>query len=175
MMRRRQSYSLAAALSLAMAAPAAQAQCQLCPPADPAAANSDRAARPLTIDIETGIDFSRVAVASAAGGSVELDPVSGQRRVSGALVDLGGLGFNGMVRLSGEPGRGVRISMPDRVILNAPDGSTAEVRDIATDLPPMPRLGLDGSLRFGFGGRLAVKGQVSGNFRGRIAIVADYE
>ena len=71
----------------------------------------------------------------------EVDPTSGRRRVTGGLVDLGGLGLSGTVRLTGEPGRGVRISLPHHVRLVAPDGATAEVSDIVTDLPAMPRLG----------------------------------
>ncbi|RJF93744.1 DUF4402 domain-containing protein [Sphingomonas cavernae] len=165
-----------AALALLLAAatpPVARAQCQLCAPAD--ARSTAEPARPLTIDVETGIDFSRVAIMSAAGGMVEVDATSGQRRVSGGLVDLGGLGLSGTVRLTGEPGRSVRISLPNRVRLVTPEGGTAELSEIVTDLPPTPRLGPDGRLRFAFGGRLSVDGRATGNFRGRIAIVADYE
>lgn len=160
-----------ALLHLAAASPV-RAQCQLCAPAD---ATTAAPARALTIDVETGIDFSRVAVASAAGGVVEVDPASGRRRVTGGLVDLGGLGLSGTVRLTGAPGRSVRINLPDRVRLVSPDGATAELSEIVTDLPPAPRLGPDGQLRFAFGGRLSVDGQRTGNFRGRIPIVADYE
>lgn len=165
--------ALLPAMAALAAAPSAGAQCRLCPPAGETAAR--QAERPLSIEVETGIDFSRVAVASAGGGRVEVDAASGRRRVSGGLVDLGGMALSGSVRLSGEPGRGVRISLPERVMLTAPDGSVAELSDIVTDLPPMPRLGPDGRLRFAFGGQLQIKGQVSGNFRGRIPIVADYE
>lgn len=162
------------ALMLVLAAPAAHAQCSLCA-GGRAPAEADAPARPLSIDVETGIDFSRVAIASPAGGTVEVDAASGQRRVSGGLVDLGGLGLTGTVRLTGEPGRGVRISLPDRIVLTAPDGATAEVHDIVTDLPPAPRLGPDGRLHFAFGGRLRMQGHAAGSFRGRIPIVADYE
>ena len=164
-------------MAIAIATPGGlQAQCQLCGPAETAGlSGKPQPDRPLTIEIESGIDFSRVAVVGQGGGTVAMDPDSGWRQVSGALVDLGGMGFSGTVRLSGDPGRVVRVEMPQRAILTAPDGSSAELRDIVTDLQPTPRLGPDGRLSFRFGGRLAVNGQVSGDLRGRIPIRADYE
>ncbi|MBB5684070.1 DUF4402 domain-containing protein [Sphingobium boeckii] len=155
---------------------ASYAQCQLCGPAETAIlSDQTQPDRPLTIEIESGIDFSRVAIVGQGGGVVALDAHSGGRLVSGALVDLGGMGYSGTVRLSGDPGRLIRVEMPQSAILSAPDGSIAELRDIVTDLQPTPRLGPDGRLSFRFGGRLTVNGQVSGDLRGRIAIRADYE
>ena len=89
-------------LLLAAAPASAQTPCRLCAPhGDTVEAAPER---PLTIEVEAGIDFSRVAVAGH-GGAIEVDPASGARRVSGGLVDLGGLSLTGSVRLSGEPGR----------------------------------------------------------------------
>lgn len=150
----------------------AQTPCRLCAPGEAAPVRAPE--RPLTIEVEAGIDFSRLAVASG-GGSVDVDPANGARRVSGGLIDLGGMTLTGAVKLSGEPGRAVRVSLPDRVLLTTPDGGTAELRDIRTDLPAAARLGPDGRLSFAFGGRLEVTGAVSGQLRGRIPIVADYE
>lgn len=157
--------------ALALAAPGlAQPACRLCAPRASAAPAPER---PLDIEIEAGIDFSRVA-AGPGGGTVEV-AASGARRVSGALVDLGGLALTGQVRLTGEPNRAVRISLPSRVTLTGPDGANAEVTALATDLPPAPRLGPDGRLRFAFGGRLSVDAGAAGQLRGRIPITADYE
>lgn len=163
---------IAFGLLAAAGAASAQTPCRLCAPeaVQPAGAPD----RPLTIEVEAGIDFSRLAVASG-GGSVDVDPADGSRRVSGGLIDLGGLTLTGAVKLTGEPGRPVRVSLPQRVMLTTPEGGSAELRDIRTDLPAAARLGPDGRLSFAFGGRLEVSGSVSGQLRGRIPIVADYE
>ena len=149
----------------------AAAQCRLCP-ADaerPAAAE----ARPLTIDIEAALDLGRAAV-RGGGGSIALDERSGARRVTG-LTDLGGFAIKGSVRLTGEPFRQVRVSLPSSVRLVAPDGSSAEAVGLRSDLPPAPTLDGAGALVFSFGGQLVVTGDASGEFRGRIQINADYQ
>ncbi|MEH6757127.1 MAG: DUF4402 domain-containing protein [Parasphingorhabdus sp.] len=130
---------------------------------------------PLNIQITANLDFSRLALLNRAGGEVELDPKTGQRRITGSLTDLGGLSLNGQGRLTGEPGRLVRVQLPERITLSAPNGSTADLVKLDTDLPPQARLDRDGRLSFSFGGKLRVNGNANGQFRGRIAITADYE
>lgn len=156
----------------------AAAQCRLC--AAPAAGAtstkaSSKAETPLNIEITANLDFSRLALLNRAGGEVELDPQSGQRRISGGITDLGGLSLHGEGRLTGEPGRVVRVHLPERITLSAPNGSTADLVKLDTDLPAQARLDHDGRLTFSFGGKLRVTGNASGQFRGRIAITADYE
>lgn len=146
------------------------AQCRLCPSDSGATRVAD--ARPLTIDVETSLDFSRAA-GTGSGGSIAIDERTGTRRVSG-LGDLGGFAIKGSVRLTGEPLRHVRVSLPPSAQLRSPDGSIAEAVDLRTDLPPAPMLDASGELRFSFGGRLVVSGSAAGEFRGRIPIVADY-
>ena len=51
----------------------------------------------------------------------------------------------------------------------------ARIARLVTDLPPMPRLGADGTLRFAFGGRLDVSGDLDGDYHGRVAIPVDYQ
>jgi hypothetical protein len=156
----------------------AAAQCRLCaapPDSAPSARSSDKTETPLNIEITANLDFSRLALLNRAGGEVEIDPQSGQRRISGGLTDLGGLSLNGEGRLTGEPGRVVRVHLPERITLSAPNGSTADLVKLDTDLPAQARLDRDGRLNFSFGGRLRVTGNASGQFRGRIAITADYE
>ena len=58
---------------------------------------------------------------------------------------------------------------------SAADGSTAELEKLETNLPALARLDQAGRLVFAFGGKLRVRGDASGQFRGRIAITADYE
>lgn len=156
----------------------AAAQCRLCAakPVTASSAGSNAATEtPLNIQITANLDFSRLALLSRAGGEVELDPQSGQRRITGGLTDLGGLSLHGEGRLTGEPGRLVRVQLPERITLSAPNGSTADLIKLDTDLPAQARLDRDGRLTFSFGGKLRVTGNASGQFRGRIAITADYE
>jgi hypothetical protein len=137
--------------------------------------SADQPQKPLRIDVEAALDFSRVAQTDDRGGEIHVDPRSGARQVNGALVDLGGMPVRGTVRITGDAGRAIRVDLPQRVILRSNTGASAEVIDLATDLPPAPTLGADGQLSFSFGGRLSVKGAVSGTFRGSIPITADYQ
>lgn len=161
-----------------MLSEAAVAQCRLCAtqPASPSSAgNPAERETPLRIEITTNLDFSRLAILDRSGGEIHLDPQSRQRRISGGLRDLGGLSLHGEGRLTGDPGRQVRVQLPERITLSAPNGSTAELVKLDTDLPAQPRLDREGRLTFAFGGRLRVNGNASGQFRGRIAITAEYE
>lgn len=146
------------------------AQCRLCG-AVPTVWSAE-AERPLTIEVDTSLDFSRAT--GNNGGIIAVDGRTGARQVSG-LVDLGGIALKGSAVVTGTPGRHVRITLPSSVRLLAPDGSGADAVDLQTDLSPDPTLGPDGTLRFTFGGRLLVRPGTSGDLRGRIAIVADYQ
>jgi hypothetical protein len=88
---------------------------------------------------------------------------------------MGGLVLKGTVRVTGTPFAAVRIDLPARVQLRSSAGATAEVVDLKTDLSAAPRLDSTGTLVFSFGGRLVVRGEVSGNLRGNVPITADYE
>lgn len=151
----------------------ASAECRLCVPDTsrlPAAVST-----PLRLEVEAALDLGRAAQIRAGGsGTITLDPKSGERRVAGALADLGGFSLKGTVRLKGAPFAPISVSMPNRIRLSAPDGSTADVVDIRTDLSPNAALDAQGQLAFAFGGRLIVTAGQSGDFRGRIAISADY-
>jgi hypothetical protein len=154
---------------------AQEAVCRLCD-APPSAKQSEEALRqPIRIEIETALDFSRVTQGASGDGEIGLDPQNGARRVSGSLSDLGGMALRGSARISGQPMQPVRITLPTRVELRSSTGAVAEVIDLQSDLGPAPMLGSDGQLRFSFGGRLRVKGRVSGSFRGSIPINADYQ
>ena len=167
--------AFAFSLVLLAAAPAAAdaPTCRLCGASAPVVARDTEPATPLRIEITADLDFSRVA-ASGAGGAVRIDPVSGSRQVAGQLTDLGGVALRGEARLTGAPGRFVRVDLPDRIELTAADGSVAVLNDVRTDLPMAPQLDAAGKLGFAFGGTLAVSNGVRGNYRGRIAITADY-
>lgn len=156
------------ALLLVMPAAAfAQDSCRLC--------YSDRASgeRQLTIEIFSDLAFSRLALAGSGGGSATLTP-DGNKQADGGMIDLGGIAVSGHGRISGEPGREVRIDLPQQVTMSTADGSEAELVQFSTDLPDRPVLAADGTLEFRFGARLVIKGQTGGNFRGRIPISVDY-
>lgn len=160
-------------LAAAVAAPAV-AQCQLCAAvAGPAAKPTPTV--PLSIAIESALDFSRAAHLSANGaGSIDINERNGSRTVRG-LADLGGVTLVGRVRVLGEPRRQIRVALPATITLTAPDGTVATVTGIKADIPTVATLSTAGELLFTIGGRLSVTGGAAGEFRGRIAITADYQ
>ncbi len=157
----------------------AQAQCRLCGSSSDAGnllnPSDGKPEIPLQIEITTDLDFSRLALLGSSGGVVSIDPMSGDRQIRGSIANLGGMALHGEGRLTGEPGRSVRIFLPERIQLSAPNGSTAELERLETNLPELARLDQTGRLTFAFGGQLRVRGDASGQFRGRIAITANYE
>ncbi len=90
------------------------------------------------------------------------------------MIDLGGMAVQGRGRITGTPQRAVRIDLPRQVTMSTPDGTSAELTDLVTNLPPFPLLDSAGTLEFTFGGQLNLKGHQGGNFRGRIPISVDY-
>lgn len=150
----------------------AQTVCQLCAtgpiPVAPAV-------RPLRVEIDASLDFSTAAHSNSGEGSIELDPRTGQRRVTGGLVALGGMALKGTVRLTGDPFRHVRITLPSSIVMQSTLGATADISAITADVSASPILGADGTLVFSFGGRMTVRGGAAGDFRGTIPITADYQ
>ncbi len=149
--------------------------CLLCArDASPSAPIVDRSA-PLSIEITTKLDFSRAALAASGGGQIELDPQSGNKRVNGGMVDLGGAALAGTAVVRGEPGRAVRIDMPSSAQMTSPAGGTVDITGLRTDIINGGRLDSTGRLEFSFGGTLTVRGHVAGTFRARIPITAQYQ
>ena len=163
--------TLALAAAILLCAPAqAQESCRLCY-GDVSAVPGER---PLTIEIWADLNFSKLAVTGRAGGSAELSPVTGEKRTTGELVDLGGIAVSGHGKITGVPLRAVRIDLPDTVAMSAADGGEARLAQFTTDLPAHPVLDANGELEFSFGARLIVSGGRGGNYRGRIPISVDY-
>lgn len=148
----------------------AQESCRLCYASGPPRAGE----RPLAIEIFTDLAFSRLAMTGDGSGSAEVDAQTGAKRTSGAIIDLGGLSLQGRGRITGEPGRQVRVDLPSTVTMTTPDGDPAELVNFQSDLPDFPRLDGTGALEFTFGARLVVRGRQGGNYRGRIPITVDY-
>lgn len=174
-MRFRSALAVALFAALALAAPAssqdAGAPCRLCETV-PGNDNAKPAA-PVSLDVETSLDFDRLILAGAGGGSAEIGP-DGSRSVSGSITAIGARAMVGHVTIRGEPGRSVRIMLPDRIEMTGLSGGTIALESIRSDLSAAPRLGSDGSLSFRFGGILHVSGDVDGEFRGDVPIDVDY-
>jgi hypothetical protein len=151
------------------------AQCQLCARDPHAAASTAAAPKPIEIEVEAALDFSRVAQVGGQGGTVTVDPLTGVRSVNGGLTDLGGGVLRGQVHVTGEPMRPIRVILPGRITLSAADGSSVEVNNIRTSLPPSAALTRDGTLNFEFGGQLNVGRASGGNYHGRIPITVEYQ
>jgi hypothetical protein len=131
--------------------------------------------RSIRIEIVTELNFSRAAVIGAGGGEIAVAADQGSKTSAQGMVDLGGYAMAGQVRVYGEPGRAVRIDLPRVVKMQSTSGGHIEISDLRSNLPPAPRLDAQGELSFAFGGRLAVTGNASGSFRGRIPITVDYQ
>ena len=135
---------------------------------------AEASARPLRIEVESGLQFSRLALRGKADGAASIDPRTGEKQVDANMIDLGGLSYQGRARVTGEPLRPVRIELPARVVLRSPEGGVAELSGFVTDLPPVTMLDARGELTFNFGARLTSQRAQGGNFRGRVAIRVDY-
>lgn len=165
---------IAAAFALLLpAAPvAADSACALCFGNEEA---QNRGERPLTIEITSGLTFSRLALTGHGSASAEIDPVTGEKRTSGGIISLGGTSVQGRARISGMPHRAVRVTMPPSITMTSSTGGIAELSEFTTDLPANAVLDMAGNLEFSFGGTLKLKGPVGGSLRGRIPISVDYD
>lgn len=162
---------VAAAIALFSAVPAAADD----PVREPGLLDAiERPERPLSIEIESGIQFGRIALRGTGNGVAHIDPQTGQTRTDGNMIDLGGATYQGRARVTGEPLRPVRIDLPASVLLRSSDGGEARLSDFVTDLPAVAMLDANGVLEFSFGARLTSQGARGGNFRGRIQINVDY-
>jgi hypothetical protein len=151
--------------------PGASAPCRLCDSGD--ASDSEVPAAPVTLDVQTSLDFDRLILVGSGEGSAELGP-DGSRIVSGSIAAIGARAMVGAVVIRGEPGRPVRNVLPARIELFGLSGGTITVDTIRSDLPQMPRLGADGTLSFRFGGILRLSGELDGDFRGDVPIEVEY-
>ena len=162
----------AAAVALFSAAPAAADELVRKPGA--LEMLEERQGRQLTIEIESGLQFGRMALRGTGNGAAQIDPQTGQTRVDGGMIDLGGATYQGRARITGDPRRPVRIELPTTVLLRSSDGGEARLSDFVTDLPAVAMLDANGMLEFSFGARLTSNGARGGSFRGRISIRVDY-
>jgi len=158
-----------------IAAPAfpqdATAPCRLCDSS--AADNPEKPATPVSLDVETSLDFDRLILTGGGDGSAELSP-DGERSVTGSITAISARAMVGEVTIRGEPGRMVRVTLPERIELFGLAGGSIRLESIRSDLSPMPRLDGEGRLSFRFGGILRVSGDLDGEFRGDVPIDVEY-
>lgn len=167
--------ALAVSALLPMLLAAGEGPCLLCKVNDVSAEPFTAHDIPLSIEITTKLDFSRTALTQSGGGQIEVDPVNGRRQMNGGIVDLGGTAIAGTAVVRGTPGRMVRIDMPRFAHMTSSTGGMVEIADLRTSLIGTTRLNQQGRLDFSFGGKLVIRGNISGTFRARIPITAQYE
>ena len=168
-------FSLALAGALGFAAPAlpqdVMPPCALCAPASEAV--EDKPATRVSLSVETKLDFGQLILAGAGDGSAQLEP-DGARNVSGSVTAISARAMLGEVVIRGEPGRQVRIDLPNHIELFGLTGGSVRLDSIRSDLPPMPRLDENGRLSFRFGGMVRLSGDADGQFRGDVPIDVEY-
>ncbi|MEO6247922.1 MAG: DUF4402 domain-containing protein [Sphingomicrobium sp.] len=152
------------------AAPAA-AQCRLC--AAPTTLTSDETVTPVKLEVETSLDFDRLVLAGSGAGSALVAP-DGSRQTSGTVVSIGGRAMAGTITVRGEPGRAIRVGLPQTISLFGTSGGQVRIDSIKSDLSSMPRIAANGSLTIHFGGELHVDGTLDGDFRGDFSVDVDY-
>ena len=163
--------ALAAGIATVPATPAT-AQCRLCD--TPTTAPGERAGdAPISLEVETSLDFDRLILLGIGEGSATLLP-NGSRSVSGVIGDISGRAMVGKAVIQGEAGRAVRIDLPPRIELHSLSGGQIVIEDIVSDLPGATRLDSSGTLHFRFGGRLRVSGDAEGEYRGDVPITVEY-
>lgn len=168
-------FALATLFATSLATPAASqsvlAPCRLCS-VDPAKQGSGNETA-VRLDVETTLDFDRLILSGSGAGMAELGP-DGARSVGGSIQAIGARAMVGQVVIRGEPGRHVRIGLPDQIVLHGLSGGTIQLESIRTDLIAAPRLGANGTLTFRFGGILKIDGDSDGEFRGDVPIDVEY-
>lgn len=167
--------TLALSGAVGLSAPAlpqdASAPCRLC---EPGGAPTDaKPAKPITLDVQASLDFDRLILAGSGDGGAELAP-DGTRTAKGSVASIGARAMAGEVIIRGEPGRIVRVVLPGSIELQGLSGGTIRLESIRSDLPAMPRLDANGTLRFRFGGIVRLIGDVDGEFRGDVPVDVDY-
>jgi hypothetical protein len=164
---------LAALAAAAAGASPARGQCRLCDTPTTALyipAESDA----IELEIETNLDFGRLILAGEGQGAAVVRP-DGSSGAEGALAALSARAMVGTATIHGAAGRAVRVELPRRIDLYSLGGGRITVDDVASDLPPIPRLDSAGNLTFRFGGRVTVRGDSEGDYRGEMPITVEYQ
>lgn len=151
----------------------AAAQCRLCSVPTTARADPDGASTPLRVEVRTTLDFDRLILTGVGAGSAILAP-DGSGRARGSVGMLSSRAIAAEVVVRGEPGRAVRVDLPNHIELYGLKGGSVRIGAISSDLPLSPALDAAGELHIRIGGELTVDGDVDGDFRGDVPVIVDY-
>jgi uncharacterized protein DUF4402 len=162
-----------AALAAAAAnASPADAQCRLCDAPTTVPGQAD-GAQSIQLEIETSLNFDRLILYGQGDGAAVIRP-DGSNAAEGSVAAVSPRAMVGTAVVHGEPGRAVRIELPQRIDLYSVGGGRISFDNIASDLPSLPRLDSAGSLTFRFGGRVKITGDADGDYRGDLPITVEY-
>jgi hypothetical protein len=150
----------------------APAQCRLCETPS-TELQPEQNGGPIRLEVETVLDFDRLVLLDGGGGAATLLP-NGDRGATGSIATVSAKAMVGSVSVHGDPGRALRVELPQRITLYSLGGGRIAVDDVETDLPSMPRLDPAGNLSFRFGGRLSISGDAEGDYRGDLPITVEY-
>jgi len=163
----------AVAAAMVVGARPATAQCRLC---DNPTTQRETAgdAKQIELEIETSLNFDRLVLFGAGEGTASITP-DGARSSAGSIAEIGPRAMVGKAVVQGEPGRALRIDLPSRIELHSLGGATISFDQVTSDLPAQPRLDSAGRLSFRFGGRIRIRGDAEGDYRGALPITVEYQ
>jgi hypothetical protein len=150
----------------------ANAQCRLCDTPVTARDGGGEGA-PVALEIETSLSFDRLVLLGDGEGSAVIRP-DGSTSALGMIGQVGPRAMVGSAIVRGEPNRIVRVDLPRQITLHSTAGNAIGFDDVVSDLPAVPRLDSTGTLRFRFGGRLQIRGEAEGDYRGDLPITVEY-
>ena len=166
---------IALTCATAIAAPAMPqeifAPCRLCRPVE--ANLKQPPEQPVQLEVQTRLDFDQLILVGTGEGSAELWP-NGTRVPRGSVKDISARATLGEVTVRGEPGRQVRVELPNSIDLHGFNGGSIRLEAIRSDLPLVARLDDNGRLSFRFGGVVRVTGDSDGEFRGDVQVNVEY-
>jgi hypothetical protein len=168
-----QALMLAALAATAATSWPAAGQCRLC--SAPVTTRDDSGPKQdVRIEIESSINFDRLILIGEGDGAAVIRP-DGSRAAEGAVSDVGPRAMVGTATVHGEPGRAVRVELPQRIELYSLSGGRISFDQVVSDLPSLPRLDSAGNLSFRFGGRIRITGDSGGDYRGDLPITVEYQ
>src|SRR3712207_3423029 len=118
-------------LVMGCAAPTkAVAQCRLCD-AETQFSTEEAPKTPIQVEVESSLSFDRLIMMGEGEGTAILRP-DGTRILSGSLGDFTGSAMVGTAVVRGEPGRAIRIELPQIIALHSLTGSQLLIDEIST-------------------------------------------
>jgi len=168
-----QALQLAALAAAAAISWPADAQCRLCS-APVTTRDEPGAKQDVQIEVETSINFDRLILLGEGGGAAVIRP-DGSSAADGNVSQVGPRAMVGTATIHGDPGRAVRVELPQRIELYSLNGGQISFDNVTSDLPSLPRLDSAGNLTFRFGGRLKILGDAGGAYRGDLPITVEYQ